>query len=569
MRVPGLRSCLALALLAEAAVPSGGAEAKLKASAALTFDRFGDAAAIDGDTAVVGAPHDNIGSVSDQGSASVFVRSGSSWSALVKLKASDGKAYDRLGSAVAISGDRIIVGAAGDNHGGNPDAGSAYVFERTGTVWIEQAKLIASDAAAGDLFGWGVAIAGDTAIVGAPIDTHSGLFEAGSAYVFERVAGTWIQKAKLISPAPMYRDRMGFSVAIDGDTAICGSPHAQIGGPADAGNAQVFVRVGALWNHHWVLQPSDGVALDEFGTSVSISGDSVAVGARLDDHTPGMFGSPNGQGSAYVFLRTASTWSQQAKVTAASPTARDLFGASVSIRGDRLAVGAPAGDAWSDGEPGQAFLFERSGTTWSSASPLAPAGVKDGDTYGRAVGLSASAVVVGAPTDLHAAGLPGTQGGQGSAYVFRLEAPPAEPYCTGGTSGGGCVASLGASGTASASAASGFVLTATGVEGAKDGLFFYGAGGRQASAWGNGTSLQCVVTPVKRGGLLTGSGTAGQCDGSFTQDLNARWCPACPKWKHNPAPCTWMQAQLWYRDPFSTSNQTTSLSSAIEFWVEP
>ena len=142
-------------------------------------------------------------------------------------------------------------------------------------------------------------------------------------------------------------------------------------------------------------------------------------------------------------------------------------------------------------------------------------------------------------------------------------------YCTAGTSASGCMATLSAAGTPSATATSGFTVVASTVEGNKDGLYFYGTNGRQASAWGNGTSFQCVVPPVKRGGLLLGSGTSGACDGSFTQDLNARWCPTCPKPSHNPGAGSVVQIQLWYRDPMNTSNQTTSLSNALEFVVCP
>jgi hypothetical protein len=147
-----------------------------------------------------------------------------------------------------------------------------------------------------------------------------------------------------------------------------------------------------------------------------------------------------------------------------------------------------------------------------------------------------------------------------------LCAPP-EKYCTAGTSASGCQALISASGTASATAVSGFTLSAATVEGNKDGLFFYGTNGRQANPWGNGTSFQCVAPPVKRGGLLVGAGTVGNCDGSFSQDLNARWCASCSKPSHNPGPGATVQAQLWYRDPLNTSNQTTSLSDAIEFCV--
>ena len=142
-------------------------------------------------------------------------------------------------------------------------------------------------------------------------------------------------------------------------------------------------------------------------------------------------------------------------------------------------------------------------------------------------------------------------------------------YCTAGISASGCQATLSATGIPSAAAPSGFTVMASTVEGAKDGLFFHGSNGRQANSWGNGTSFQCVVPPVHRAGIIAGSGTNGACNGAFSQDFNALWCPTCPKAHHNPGVGAVVQAQLWYRDPASTSNQTTSLSDAIEFVLGP
>ena len=155
----------------------------------------------------------------------------------------------------------------------------------------------------------------------------------------------------------------------------------------------------------------------------------------------------------------------------------------------------------------------------------------------------------------------------GAVHEFAVDL--AVTYCTAGTSASGCQAILAASGNPSASLSEGFSLAATTVEGAKDGLFFFGTSGQQANPWGNGTSYQCVVPPVRRAGLLSGTGTAGLCDGTLAQDLNALWCPGCPKPGANPGAGATVQAQLWYRDPGSTSNQSTSLSNAIEFPVGP
>ena len=121
-------------------------------------------------------------------------------------------------------------------------------------------------------------------------------------------------------------------------------------------------------------------------------------------------------------------------------------------------------------------------------------------------------------------------------------------YCTAGKSAAGCQAGISATGTASASAPSGFSLLAA-VEGQKDGLFFFGTNGKQANPWGNGTSYQCVVPPVVRTPTMSGVGTIGLCDGSFALDLNALWCPSCPKPAKNPGAAAVVQAQLWYRDP--------------------
>ena len=162
-------------------------------------------------------------------------------------------------------------------------------------------------------------------------------------------------------------------------------------------------------------------------------------------------------------------------------------------------------------------------------------------------------------------------GGVGLSNAMALDlgpscGAPVVKYCTAGTTASGCNALLSTVGTPSASAPSGFTVSATGVEGAKDGLFFFGTNGRQAASWGSGTSFQCVVPPVIRGGLLLGSGTTGLCDGALSQDLNALWTAKPAK---NPGPGALVQAQLWFRDPFNTSNQTTSLSDALEFSVCP
>jgi hypothetical protein len=194
---------------------------------------------------------------------------------------------------------------------------------------------------------------------------------------------------------------------------------------------------------------------------------------------------------------------------------------------------------------GSAYVFARSGTAWGEVAKLIAGDTEFDDEFGYSVAISGDTAVVGAPFD-DQAGEPNF----GSAYAFRLLEGPAS-YCTAGTSASGCQALLSASGTPSSSAASGFSLLAGSVEGQKDGLFFFGTNGQQANPWGNGTSYQCIVPPVVRTPVMAGSGTPGACDGSFALDLNALWCPSCPKPAKNPGTGAVVQAQLWYRDPAS------------------
>jgi hypothetical protein len=147
--------------------------------------------------------------------------------------------------------------------------------------------------------------------------------------------------------------------------------------------------------------------------------------------------------------------------------------------------------------------------------------------------------------------------------------PSYESYCTAGTSALGCQATITATGQASASAPAGFSLLASGAEGEKAGGFYFGWNGQQAVPWGTSTSLMCVSPPRFRTALLIGGGTASACDGIYALDMNALWCPTCPKPSKNPGIGTVVDAQCWFRDPASTSTVTSALSNAIEFTVGP
>ncbi|MDU9047378.1 MAG: FG-GAP repeat protein [Candidatus Electrothrix sp. Rat3] len=361
---------------------------KLLAGDGAADDEFGWSVSISGDTALIGADGDDDNG-SDSGSAYVFVRSGSTWSQQAKLTPDDNAADDWFGDSVSISGDTALVGADGDDDNGL-DSGSAYVFVRSGSIWSQQAKLTPNDGAADDRFGYSVTISGDTALVGAYGDDDNGS-GSGSTYVFVRSGSTWSQQAKLTPDDGAADDWFGDSVAISGDTALIGADGDDDNG-SDSGSAYVFVRSGSTWSQQKKLIPDDNAAGDWFGWSVAISGDTALIGADGDDDN----GSDSG--SAYVFVRSGSTWSQQAKLTPDDGTAGDWFGASVSISGDTALVGAD-GDDDNGSDSGSAYVFVRSGSIWSQQAKLTPNDGTANDWFGASVAISGDTALVGTDGD--------------------------------------------------------------------------------------------------------------------------------------------------------------------------
>jgi FG-GAP repeat len=382
---------------------------KLVAYDGMADDMFGKSVAISGDTAVVGA----YGDGNYRGSAYVFVRSGSSWSLQQKLTASDGAADDLFGWSVAISGDTVVVGATQFNFS-NLGKGKAYVFVRSGATWNQQQILTASSGGGyiGDQFGGSVAISGDTIVVGASGEDFY-YTDQGSAYVFVLSGATWIQKQKLTASdfalAEAAGDRFGNSVAISGDTVVIGAFKDDIKDVPGQGSAYVFLRSGGYWFQYQSLVAYDGEAFDQFGDSVAISGDTVVVGAPGDN---------TGRGSAYVFVRSGSSWSLQQKLTASDGAASEWFGSSVAISENTVVVGAHRDNTYQ----GSAYIFVRSGSSnWSQKQKLTASDGASYDSFGSSVAISGDTAVVGAPNDdIYRISCSCIQKNRGSAYVFVL-----------------------------------------------------------------------------------------------------------------------------------------------------
>ena len=298
-------------------------QAKLTANDGTAEARFGACVSLDDDTALIGA----YGySGQEVGSAYVFIRNGSTWTQQAKLVADDAMAGDNFGISCSLDGDTALIGAADSD-----DQGAAYVFVRDVLSWSQQAKLTANDGAAGDGFGVGVAVHGDTALVGAGYHDHADT-DSGAAYVFIRDGQTWTQQAKLTADDGAADDGFGMAVALGEETALVGACGADTPTGSDAGSVYVFDRSGTQWTASAQLRAEDGAAHDWFGASVALDGSTALIGAIKD---PSM---APGSGAAYLFDKNAGDWQQARKITAQDG---DWFGLSVALDADRALIGAP------------------------------------------------------------------------------------------------------------------------------------------------------------------------------------------------------------------------------------
>lgn len=338
-----------------------------------------------------------------------------------KLLADNGSTSDQLGVSVAVSGDTVVAGAPNHDVFGS-DSGAAYVFVRSGTTWSQQAEIFPDDGAGDDNFGIAVAISGDIIVVGAHENdaTCPGttpLCNAGAAYVFTRSGTNWTQQAKLTPSDPGVADRFGGAVAVDGTTAVVGAGPDDHAGGTDAGSAYVFVQSGTSWNQEAKLIASDASSIDRFGGAVAISGDNIAVGASTASD------GASSSGTAYVFVRTTG-WAEQAKLSPSDPGAQNLFGDAIDIHGDTVVVGAYRDDDAGVGS-GSAYVFQRTGSSWSQQQKLTAGDAQLGDKLGFAVAMDSGVIAAGAFFD-------DDQGiSSGSAYVFAGVTPASVPGVTG------------------------------------------------------------------------------------------------------------------------------------------
>lgn len=369
--------------------------AKLLASDGAADDLFGFDVDVDGDIYAVGSPdHDHAG-VPSSGAVYVYLREGTEWIEEQELVASDAEAGDDFGWSVAVGGDRVIVGAPSDSTTNGINSGSAYVFRREGTTWIEEFKILASDGVGSDEFGWSVAFDADEnlALIGARgVATPAGA-SAGAAYVFRREGLIWIEEAKLTASG-QGSAFFGWSVGIDGDYAIIGAPAAS--------SVYTFRWDGTSWIEEGPLPVSGGGT----GFSVSIAEDVALVGAHLDDQVA------IDAGAVHVFRREPTQWVEEETLLASDGTEDALFGYRVSTTGEHAIVAAP-GDPSAGINSGSAYFFAFAGGSWIEETKLTPTDGMACDVFGVSASLEGDFAILGSfAADL---GID-----SGAAYVYRV-----------------------------------------------------------------------------------------------------------------------------------------------------
>lgn len=381
-------------------------------------EHFGADLAMDGDTLVIGTR--NLFGV-----AYVFERESNTWTEKAILKGQNKDDNDRFGSVVAISGDTIAIGSPCDGNNGSDSSndpltcyGAVYIFTRSGATWSQQAYLKSTNIDKTDFFGSSIALDGDTLVVGTIWEDGDGSNpnnnskeSAGAAYVFTRTGTTWSQQAYLKSPTPKANDFFGAKVSISGDTiavsayetATPRSNYDDNRSDTTIGTVYLFKRTGNTWSQQASLKIPNKTVLTWFGHSIALENDTLVVGGYdKTDNTP----NTDGNSSVFIFIRNGNTWSQQAQLKASNSHRGDGFGNSIAISGNRIVIGAPYRLSDETNRPdsersvfGAAYIFTRTGTTWSEKHYFRGSNTGWGDLFGDNVAIDGDYIIVGAPQE--------------------------------------------------------------------------------------------------------------------------------------------------------------------------
>ena len=458
-------------LLALGPVHSGPASAqcelqRLVPSDAAAEARFGAALDISGDRALIAALQaDGIGA------AYVYERGPQGWGEAAKLSPSDGVPGDCFGIGLALDGDLAVVGAL-EASGSGPASGKAYAFEYVAGQWVETQILLPGDSAPGDWFGVSVALSGDWLAVGARQDSTAAA-QAGSAYVYRRVAGVWEEFDELLPGTLGPDDRYGHGLALHGTTLAVGASGWD-GPGTNAGSVFLWDFDGVAWNMTQRVRPVVSSAGNFFGLDVDLGPDRLLVGARGYNGT-----GPVDRGAAYVFERSAGLWSETALLTHTDANGFDEFGNKVALWGDQALIGC-----WLDSDgvdnAGAAYVFERTGSVWEERAKLAPSTPQASALFGHDVDVHGEHFLVGA----YRASVPGQQ--SGAVYVADpYRSPGYDLFCAAQPNSTGGPASIHVAGGLTLSSGDS-VIEGTSLPPGQPALLFYSSARQAAAPWGDG-----------------------------------------------------------------------------------
>lgn len=415
---------------------TGEQQAYIKADHPSETPVFGFALALSGNTLLVGVPYEDSSasginatpvdaSVVNSGAVYVFVWNGDTWIRQAYIKAPSVRSEDYLGFSAVIDGDTIAVGVPGQDLGLPTIAGKVFIYTRHDGVWSLQAQLSASDAAAGDAFGYMLALERDRLVVGAPLQLTRGV-RGGAAYVFTREEGVWGREQKLTASEVTSLGGFGKAVALSGDTIAIGAVTESIDAEY-AGAVYVFALRGDRWMPLQRLQRKPPVGGAQFGFSLALRGDTLAAGAPRDEASPG---------EAHVYTRSGDVWTLAQALMASPPKPADFFGFALALADRALLIGAPGasssarglgGDAALSDAPrsGAAYLYAATSMGFQLSTYLKAGNARAQDTFGASVVVSADTLVVGAPRESSSAvGInpsadDSASPSAGAAYVFR------------------------------------------------------------------------------------------------------------------------------------------------------
>ncbi len=384
-------------------------EFKLTASDGESEDLFGHATSISDDWAAVGAyGEDSNGE--NSGAVYFFEKEDSIWIERKKITPADGSQDDFFGRSVALDGKYLFCGAPGDDDVFE-NAGSVYVYEKTGIDWTFRQEIVPDDAGSNDWFGWSIDVKDRWAVIGSPLNDENGN-DSGAVYVYCRLENLWVLNQKIIVQDGEPNDWFGWSTSLDGNFILSGSPYNDNWGN-DAGAVYVFSYNGQIWIERQKIVTIDAGPGNYFGWSVSLDLPNALIGAYRDDD--------NGleSGSAYIYHFNGFAWLMKQKLTAFDGASNDWFGWSVSLDGSNAVIGAFGDDMDSMNDCGSIYVYKEQISSWGFLHKINAIDRQMGDWFGWTVCVSGDSVIVGAEQE--------DQNGDnsGAAYVYEGYTDPA------------------------------------------------------------------------------------------------------------------------------------------------